>query len=344
MARLQSAYLSGSRTFSSRQQDTESLNVWNQKAIALERLDKALSAQLLHRPRHRLAGRPDLVGKFLLRPIELDLDPVSRGDSGALGVPDKQHRQACGDVSKGERLGDMDQMPKPTSQRPDNGLCDVGLRSIQMFERRTRQKNECAGLDRHGGRWIVPAVEQGKLGDRPAGPFDMEDLLPACWIRPVNPYTAAFDHVQPATLLAGCEEHRAAGESASNTSLSELNEGVALKLGEQRNPVEQGDQSIIRRIVDRHTNQSSNRSRVTTVTQARVSRDQIHCMTTTKQIDPTLTVNEIVALYPQTIPVFNRFGLDTCCGGGVTVDAAARRDGVDADATWAALRAALESK
>lgn len=59
------------------------------------------------------------------------------------------------------------------------------------------------------------------------------------------------------------------------------------------------------------------------------------------QIDPALTINEIVAAHPQTMAVFNQFGLDTCCGGGVRVDEAARRDGIDADAVIAALQTVL---
>jgi iron-sulfur cluster repair protein YtfE (RIC family) len=34
------------------------------------------------------------------------------------------------------------------------------------------------------------------------------------------------------------------------------------------------------------------------------------------RFDPDLTINEIVAAYPETIPVFNEVGVDTCCGGG----------------------------
>jgi regulator of cell morphogenesis and NO signaling len=62
------------------------------------------------------------------------------------------------------------------------------------------------------------------------------------------------------------------------------------------------------------------------------------------RIDRALTINEIVARYPETIPVFNRFGLDTCCGGGVCVDDAARRDGLDAAAVLAALDDALAAR
>ena len=60
------------------------------------------------------------------------------------------------------------------------------------------------------------------------------------------------------------------------------------------------------------------------------------------QLDPSLTINEIVARHPETIAVFNRFGMDTCCGGGVPVQEAALRDGLDLDDILAALRDAME--
>jgi regulator of cell morphogenesis and NO signaling len=67
-------------------------------------------------------------------------------------------------------------------------------------------------------------------------------------------------------------------------------------------------------------------------------------MTRTLQIDPALTINEIVAAHPETIPVFNRFGFDTCCGGGIRVDEAARRDGIDVDVVMTALNHALTAR
>ena len=67
-------------------------------------------------------------------------------------------------------------------------------------------------------------------------------------------------------------------------------------------------------------------------------------MTDTIHFDPELTINEIVAAYPETISVFNRFGLDTCCGGGVCVDEAARRDGIDARPIVAALNDVLSKR
>lgn len=61
----------------------------------------------------------------------------------------------------------------------------------------------------------------------------------------------------------------------------------------------------------------------------------------TLQVNSELTINEIVAAHPETIAVFNRFGLDTCCGGGIRVDEAARRDGIDVESVVAALKQAI---
>jgi regulator of cell morphogenesis and NO signaling len=58
-------------------------------------------------------------------------------------------------------------------------------------------------------------------------------------------------------------------------------------------------------------------------------------------IDPTASVNDVISRYPATIPVFNKFGLDSCCGGAAPIDAAARRDGADLGALLAELRRAV---
>ena len=65
-------------------------------------------------------------------------------------------------------------------------------------------------------------------------------------------------------------------------------------------------------------------------------------MSVATSLDRTLSVNAIVARWPQTIPVFNQFGIDNCCGGGAPLDEAARRDGADAEALYAALRRVVE--
>jgi len=58
-------------------------------------------------------------------------------------------------------------------------------------------------------------------------------------------------------------------------------------------------------------------------------------------IDTRVSVNEMVARHPETMPVFNRFGLDTCCGGGAPIADAARRDGANLDELVKALADAL---
>jgi iron-sulfur cluster repair protein YtfE (RIC family) len=55
----------------------------------------------------------------------------------------------------------------------------------------------------------------------------------------------------------------------------------------------------------------------------------------------TATINDITARYPQTITVFNDFGVDACCGGHVTLADAATRDGVSLPDLTAALRKAI---
>ena len=61
----------------------------------------------------------------------------------------------------------------------------------------------------------------------------------------------------------------------------------------------------------------------------------------TSRIDPARTINEILARHPATIAVINAFGIDTCCGGGVTLETAARDNGLDLATVTAALEAAI---
>lgn len=42
-----------------------------------------------------------------------------------------------------------------------------------------------------------------------------------------------------------------------------------------------------------------------------------------------LTVNEAIRRYPATVEIFNRYGIDACCGGASPVGEAAVRDGAD---------------
>lgn len=59
----------------------------------------------------------------------------------------------------------------------------------------------------------------------------------------------------------------------------------------------------------------------------------------TTPVTATATLNDIVARYPQTLPVLQRFGLDTCCGGSLPLQTAVEHHGLDLDQVLAALQA-----
>ena len=52
----------------------------------------------------------------------------------------------------------------------------------------------------------------------------------------------------------------------------------------------------------------------------------------------TMTVNAVIARYPDALSTFADFGIDACCGGARTVRDAASRHGIDLDALTTALR------
>jgi regulator of cell morphogenesis and NO signaling len=51
----------------------------------------------------------------------------------------------------------------------------------------------------------------------------------------------------------------------------------------------------------------------------------------------TMTLNDAIRLHPETVAVFNEFGLDACCGGAATIAEAAARDGAPLDELLRAL-------
>ena len=61
----------------------------------------------------------------------------------------------------------------------------------------------------------------------------------------------------------------------------------------------------------------------------------------TEAIQPTWSVNETLQLYPATTAVFNKFGIDACCGGAAAITEAATRDGANPDALLDALNSVI---
>lgn len=58
-------------------------------------------------------------------------------------------------------------------------------------------------------------------------------------------------------------------------------------------------------------------------------------------VDPGLTVNEIIARWPEAIRTLNACGIDTCCGGNEPLVEAAREAGAEVASVLAQLEAAI---
>jgi iron-sulfur cluster repair protein YtfE (RIC family) len=50
---------------------------------------------------------------------------------------------------------------------------------------------------------------------------------------------------------------------------------------------------------------------------------------TTPEITLDMTVNSIVEASPETLPVFKKYGIDTCCGGALPIGEVAKRHQID---------------
>lgn len=59
-----------------------------------------------------------------------------------------------------------------------------------------------------------------------------------------------------------------------------------------------------------------------------------------ERIKKEIVVNDCIKMYPKTIGVFTQFKIDSCCGGAVSIEAAARRDGASIEELMKALNEA----
>lgn len=55
----------------------------------------------------------------------------------------------------------------------------------------------------------------------------------------------------------------------------------------------------------------------------------------------SLLIRDIVAQYPEAMPVLAAFGLDLCCGGAHSLEAACKAHGLDLDVVLSALEPVL---
>jgi iron-sulfur cluster repair protein YtfE (RIC family) len=61
----------------------------------------------------------------------------------------------------------------------------------------------------------------------------------------------------------------------------------------------------------------------------------------TRTLAPDMTVNDVIALEPATIAVFNELGVDACCGGGLALADAAREADIEPESLLWALSLAV---
>jgi len=58
------------------------------------------------------------------------------------------------------------------------------------------------------------------------------------------------------------------------------------------------------------------------------------------KVNKYMVVNDCIKIYPKTIGIFTQFHIDSCCGGAVSIEAAARRYGAVLEELMAALNEA----
>lgn len=61
-------------------------------------------------------------------------------------------------------------------------------------------------------------------------------------------------------------------------------------------------------------------------------------------ITENMTINDIIKKYPETMKVFNKHNVDSCCGGAQSVKAAAAVGGADLNKIMAELNTAVGNR
>ena len=54
-------------------------------------------------------------------------------------------------------------------------------------------------------------------------------------------------------------------------------------------------------------------------------------------------INDVIKEYPQSIAIFNEFRVDSCCGGGQSIEKTAMADGIDIEVLLQALNEAVKT-
>ncbi|MFA5809520.1 MAG: DUF542 domain-containing protein [Thermoleophilia bacterium] len=62
-----------------------------------------------------------------------------------------------------------------------------------------------------------------------------------------------------------------------------------------------------------------------------------------RKITGDMVINEVIRLYPWTLPVFHGLDVDSCCGGARTVATMAQEHGLDLDEVLDQLEAVAET-
>jgi regulator of cell morphogenesis and NO signaling len=61
-------------------------------------------------------------------------------------------------------------------------------------------------------------------------------------------------------------------------------------------------------------------------------------------ITKDMVINDVIKKYPKTITVFSNFKVDSCCGGGFSIEKTAGMSGIDMDALLKALNKVATAK